>query len=101
MIKGLLYIVALTTVVVVSWIIFSVYHSYTTSTITQDTSIGITPIPAKFDTQTLDKLKEKNQVEVDLSKDRVNISITPGETKITPATGSAGSASDAGQITNL
>ncbi len=70
MIKGLLYIAILTTTVIISWVIFSVYDNSVTSTISSDTSIAITPIPPNFDTDTLNMLKSKNIVSVDLEKNR-------------------------------
>ncbi|HVZ67470.1 MAG TPA: hypothetical protein VG917_04345 [Patescibacteria group bacterium] len=74
--KGLLYITLLTTAAIISWIAFSIYHSNTASTIAPDTAIIITPIPAQFDRETIEKLKTKKVVEVDLGAQRVDLPIT-------------------------
>lgn len=85
MIKSLLYFAILTTTVVLSWIGFSIHHNYTTSTISQDTSIRTTPIEGRFDRETMGKLKTKKVIEADLSEIR-------DETTIPSATDSAASA---------
>lgn len=82
MIKTMLYLAILTVVVVVSWIGFSVHHSYTTSTISSDTSIRITPIPSGFDMEAIQNLKTKRVVPVDLEEIKVEASITPSPTQI-------------------
>lgn len=66
MLKNLLYFAVLTTVIVLSWIVFGIYHNITTSTISDDTSIRIIPIPANFDTATIDNLKSKEVIQADL-----------------------------------
>lgn len=74
MIKGLLYLAILTTAIALSWIGFSVYHSYTTTTITNDAAIAITPIPGEFDRATIEILRKKNKIPVDLNGERQGIS---------------------------
>lgn len=81
MIKSLLYLAIFTTATVLSWIILSVYHNYTTSTITQGTSIIITPIAPEFDQETIQKIKLKKTIEADLSNVRVIISPAPIESQ--------------------
>ncbi len=81
MIKGLLYLSILTTAVVASWIGFSVYHNYATSTISSDTSIRIAPIKPEFDRETIGELKAKRVIKANLSETRVQISVTPEATK--------------------
>lgn len=44
------------------WIIFSIYHNLTTSTIKDPLNSQIIPIEGKFDTATINKLKEKQRV---------------------------------------
>ena len=82
MIKGLLYLAILTAAVVASWIVFSVHHGYTTSTISSDTSIIISPIPASFDRETIEKIKAKKVIKADLSEQIVE---TGGVSEATPA----------------
>lgn len=90
MIKGLLYLAILTAAVVVSWIIFSVHHSYTTSTISSDTSIIITPIPASFDRETIERIRAKKVIRADLSEQIVETGeVSEATTSAQPATGSA------------
>lgn len=86
MIKSLLYIAIFTTVTVLSWIVLSVYHNYTTSTITQGTSIIITPIDPEFDQETIQKIKLKKTINADLSNVRVIISPAPIENQESEAT---------------
>ena len=90
MIKGLLYIAILTAVVVASWIGFSVHHSYTTSTISSDEAIIITPIPASFDRETIEKIKAKKVIKADLSEQIIETSqLNEATASAQPATGSA------------
>ena len=90
MIKGLLYLAILTAVVVASWIGFSVHHGYTTSTISSDTSIIITPIPASFDREIIEKIKAKKVIKADLSEQIVDTGqLNEATPEAQPATGSA------------
>lgn len=66
MLKNLLYFAILTTVIVISWITFGIYHNNITSTISPDTSIRISPIPANFDIETITNLKSKEVIQADL-----------------------------------
>ncbi len=77
MFKSLLYIAILTTAVVISWIGFTVHHSHTTSTISPDTKIRITPIPPSFNKEVIERIKAKKVISTDLDEDRAIISITP------------------------
>lgn len=90
MIKGLLYLAILTTVVMISWVGFGIYHNFTTSTINADTSIAITPIPPQFDKRTIEKMKSKKSIDADLNKTKAEISTTPqSETPIATASSAA------------
>lgn len=80
-IKNIVYLAILTTVVVASWIGFSVHHSYTTSTIGSDTKIRITPIAPQFDKTTVERLRAKKVINVDLNQKRIIVSVTPEITK--------------------
>lgn len=67
MIKNLLYLSIFTTVVVVSWIAFAIYHNFASSTIPETTAATITPITPTFDLTTLQDLETRSKVAVDLS----------------------------------
>ena len=77
MIKNLLYFAIFTTAVILSWIAFGVYHSFTTSTISTDAQILITPIPPNFDSATIGRVRQRKVVPVDLRKSRFDIQSTP------------------------
>lgn len=49
-------------IVVVAWVGFSIYHSYVTSTISQDLQTAILPISPGFDTTALNKLKSRKSI---------------------------------------
>ena len=92
MFKGLLYLAILTSSIVASWVGFSVYHSYTTSTITGDTSIVTAPIDPEFDRKMIEKIKAKRKITADLKQE------LPGVIETQEATVSAQkTASDSGQ----
>ena len=96
MIKNLLYFSIITTIVIISWISFGIYHSFTASTIAPDTSILITPISGRFDDATLRRITTRHVIQVDLSQKKLEASATPtllpavngGKTNV--ATGAAG-----------
>lgn len=75
--KNILYIAIFTTAVVISWLIFGLYHNSTASTIAPDTRIIITPIPPKFDSDVISKIKTRQVVNADLSTDKKAASSTP------------------------
>lgn len=89
MFKSLLYLAILTTVVVASWIGFSVYHNHTTSTISSDTSIRIAPIQPEFDRETIQSIKSKKNVGANLNEQRANVTLAP-EVNPTPTSTSSG-----------
>jgi len=68
MLKNLFYFALLTTVFVLSWIGFGIYDNFTKSTISSDTQIRIIPISSTFDTKTIDSLKTKKVITVDLQE---------------------------------
>lgn len=94
MFKNLVYLGILTTFVVFSMVGFNIYHSYTTSTISQDTSEAITPIPSSFNKGSLDNLRQRKSVSVDFK----NITPKPTVRKVVEeelnATSSAGSSGE-------
>lgn len=89
MFKGLLYLAILTAAIVATWIGSSVYHSYTTSTISSDTSVIITPIPQEFDREIIESLRIKKVIRADLAEDIDQTSIISEATPSGEATGSA------------
>jgi hypothetical protein len=97
MIKNLLYFSIITTIVIISWISFGVYHSFTASTIAHDTSILITPIPGRFDDATIRRITTRHVIQADLSQKKLGTpsatpTLTPAASggKTNVATGAAG-----------
>lgn len=68
-------------VVVVAWILFSIYHKAATSTIPPAVNIQIKPIAPEFDTKTINELKRRTLVsplyEFQESKKVASPSVTP------------------------
>lgn len=60
--KDLLFLIASTTVLILSWIGFSIYHNLVTSTIPENLNVQIAPLDSKFDTQTLQQLRSRKKV---------------------------------------
>jgi len=90
MFKGLLYLAISSLAVVSSWIGFSVYHGYTTSTISSDTGVIISPIPPEFDREIIERIKAKKIIKADLSEQIVEISeVNEATAAAQQATGSA------------
>ncbi|OGH10522.1 MAG: hypothetical protein A2857_00855 [Candidatus Levybacteria bacterium RIFCSPHIGHO2_01_FULL_36_15] len=98
MFKSLLYISALTTFIVLAWIVSNIYHNTTSSTISEDTNIRTAPITPSFDTKAIDLLNTRQNISVDLktqSKEATSaskpttptptLSITPQTSTITPS----------------
>ena len=66
--KNIILFSGVTFFMVFAWISLSIYHNQTTSTITPNVQTQIAPIVPKFDTQTLNNLKTRTPVEVNLSQ---------------------------------
>lgn len=49
--------------IVVAWVAFSLYHSFVTTTISENLQMQIVPIEPKFDTATIEILKQREKVE--------------------------------------
>lgn len=60
--KDIFYISLSSFILVVAWVGFSVYHKWTTTTISEDLQMQLTPIDATFDTQVIQKLKSRLNV---------------------------------------
>lgn len=50
-------------VLAILWVLFSIYHSFITSTIPDSLNTQIVPISPNFDINTISKIKEKTSVE--------------------------------------
>ncbi len=61
--RDVLFLVISTFVLIVAWIGFSIYHNLVSSTITRLVEEKIVPINPTFDTITIDKLKERKNIE--------------------------------------
>lgn len=60
--KDILIILIPTFIFALLWIIFSIHHAANTPTITENTSVQISPISPTFDTKTIDALKKREVV---------------------------------------
>lgn len=49
-------------ILTVLWVMFTIYHNYTTSTIKDPLSIQIIPIKGTFDIKTLQQLKQRQNI---------------------------------------
>ncbi|HVZ12762.1 MAG TPA: hypothetical protein VG965_07070 [Patescibacteria group bacterium] len=90
MIRNLVYLTLFTSLIILSWIGFSIYHNYTTSTIDSDTKILITPIPGRFDDEVIQSIMQRKVIDADLNQrtpvasDEASISPTPTPIKLSP-----------------
>lgn len=60
--KDLLFLVISSFTLIVFWIIFNIYHSSVTSTISDSLIVQIAPINPAFDLKTLNSLKSRTQI---------------------------------------
>lgn len=81
-IKNFLYLAILTTVVVLTWIITTVWFSFTESTTPPETNQYADPIEPEFDMETMDLLNQRLSVPVNLS-DEGNYISDPEESEAT------------------
>lgn len=63
-------------VLTILWVIFSIYHNYVTSTIKDPLSIQILPIQGKFDTKTIEELKNRERVNPLYEAQKASVSAT-------------------------
>jgi|SRR3990167_7718683 len=61
--KDILLILVPTFVMVLLWVVFNVYHSHVSSTISEPLNKQIDPIPQAFDLQGLESLKKRVRLE--------------------------------------
>jgi len=60
--KDVLFLLIPVTLLVISWIVFNIYHNSVTSTISDTLNTNIAPITPNFDTKTISNLKERERV---------------------------------------
>ncbi len=70
MLKNLTYLSTFTFIIILSWVAFGIYNTYTQTTINKDTQILITPIPAKFDLDVVNSITSRIVIEADLGSAR-------------------------------
>ena len=68
MLKNLVYLAIFTTFIVLVWIGVTIYHNFSTTTISEVTQIQIVPIKATFNKETVSNLKRRKQINADLSQ---------------------------------
>lgn len=75
--KDILIILTLLFVFVVAWIAGNIYHSIANSTISETTSRDISPIIPTFDTQTINKLKQRQKINPSFELGNITPTPTP------------------------
>lgn len=60
--KDILIIIVLLFIFALAWIGGSIYHSAVSSTISETTNKNIAPIDPRFDTKTIDRLRERQRI---------------------------------------
>lgn len=98
--RDILIILASIFIFVLIWIGFNIYHSSVKSTISESTSMQISPISPNFDTTVIDKLK-KRQVVTPVYQTTGQTTSTTETTVVTPPLTSSGSATQASSGGNL
>lgn len=68
MLKTLVNFAILTTVVIAVWIFVSVFHNFTSTTISETVATQIEPIPATFDVRAISILQKRIFIPTDLSE---------------------------------
>lgn len=68
MLKNLVYLAIFTTFVITVWIGLTIYHNFSTTTISEVAQIQIVPIDPTFNQPVLQDLKQRKQVSADLSQ---------------------------------
>jgi hypothetical protein len=79
--KDFLFILIPIFILTILWVIFSIYHSYSTSTIDAPLNLQIAPIEGGFDNETLNNIvNRKRVVPVFSISDNTIVEITPLDT---------------------
>jgi len=82
--KDLLIILIPTFILTVLWVIFSIYHNYTTSTITDPLTIQVVPIAGSFDTNAISKIKDRQLINPLYQSQNQGAVTSPTPTPATP-----------------
>ena len=103
--KNLLLILASLFILTILWVMFTIYHNFTTSTIEDPLSIQIIPINGTFDLKTLNALKKRQTIEpVYEFTGQASESLAPSPTPVASNSGTEnlnqGSASQSSQTQN-
>lgn len=69
-------------IIIIIWVLFNIYHNYTTSTIDPSENLTIIPIEGTFDRNTINQAK--NRKRVDVSLDSVKTLTASPSPKISP-----------------
>ncbi|MFH1832751.1 MAG: hypothetical protein ABH816_01100 [Candidatus Levyibacteriota bacterium] len=76
--KEILWFLISTFILVVLWIVLSIYHNSVTSTISKPLAIQIMPIKPNFDKETINRLKERKVINPVLQlQEKIFISPSP------------------------
>lgn len=86
MLKNLIFFSGFTLFVVAAWVGLGIYHNTTTSTISQTTNIRVLPIAPSFDKDTIDELRKRKMIIVNLREDAIIPSIIPDNQSTQSAT---------------
>lgn len=68
MLKNLVYLAIFTTFTIAVWIGLTIYHNFSTTTISEVAQIQIVPIDSTFNQPVVQNLKKRTQVQADLSQ---------------------------------
>lgn len=90
--KDVLILLIPTALIVLLWVIFSIYHNYVSSTIPSSLSAQIISISPNFDTKTIDQIKKRTKVEPINQLSSQQISQSSSETPISSNSASEASA---------
>lgn len=75
--KDILIILILLFIFVVVWVGSSIYHNIVSSTISETTNQGISPITPTFDTKTINKLKQRKKINPSFELQNITPTPTP------------------------
>lgn len=89
--RNILFLIIPAFILIVAWIIFSIYHNAVASTISDKLNIQIFPIAPNFDTKIINKIKDRRAVAplYELSPVENSASPTPTLSESEPSTESA------------
>lgn len=85
--------------IVILWVVFSIYHNFVTSTIPENLNTQILSISPNFDLKTIESLKSRNVVDPIYQLTATNessIEPTPSESLVEVSSSSANQASQGG-----